>query len=252
MAGAGAGHPVERRQAVNENIGTLYGVGVGPGDPELITLKALRILKSAPVVAWPAPLEGDSLARTIAAPHMKDGQIEIPIRMPIEQGRFPLDTVYDEAVRQITSHLEEGRDVAVICEGDPFFYGSFMYLFGRMADIVPVEVVPGVTSLTAAASVLRKPLAAKNDTLTVVPAPLDEDELERRIAECDAAAVIKIGRHFAKLCRVLDRLGLMNDAHYVEYATMDRQLPMPLAEIRSERAPYFSIVLVHKRGAAWQ
>lgn len=233
-------------------MGTLYGVGVGPGDPELITLKALRILKSAPVVAWPAPLDGDSLARAIAAPHMKDGQIEIPIRMPIEQGRFPLDAVYDEAVVQITGHLVEGRDVAVICEGDPFFYGSFMYLFGRMADSVSVEVIPGVTSLTAAASVLRKPLAAKNDTLTVVPAPLEENELERRIAECDAAAVIKIGRHCAKLRRVLDRLGLMNAAHYVEYATMDRQQTMSLADVPEDRAPYFSIVLIHKRGAAWQ
>ena len=233
-------------------MGTLYGVGVGPGDPELITLKALRILKSAPVVAWPAPLDGDSLARAIAAPHMRDGQIEIPIRMPIEQGRFPLDAVYDEAVVQITGHLVEGRDVAVICEGDPFFYGSFMYLFGRMADSVSVEVIPGVTSLTAAASVLRKPLAAKNDTLIVVPAPLEENELERRIAECDAAAVIKIGRHFAKLRRVLDRLGLTNAAHYVEYATMDRQKTMSLADVPEDRAPYFSIVLIHKRGAAWQ
>ncbi len=237
---------------MNNNMGTLYGVGVGPGDPELITLKALRILKSTPVVAWPAPLEGDSLARTIAAPHMEDGQIEIPIRMPLHGGPFPLDTVYDEAALQIAGHLEEGRDVAVICEGDPFFYGSFMYLFGRMADSVPVEVIPGVTSLTAAASVLRKPLAAKNDILTVVPAPLDEDELERRIAQCDAAAVIKVGRHFAKLRRVLDRLGLIDDAHYVEYATMDRQDTMPLADVPADRAPYFSIVLIHKRGAAWQ
>ena len=237
---------------MNNNMGTLFGVGVGPGDPELITLKALRILKSAPVVAWPAPLEGDSLARTIAAPHMRDGQIEIPIRMPIEQGRFPVDAVYDEAALQITGHLQEGRDVAVICEGDPFFYGSFMYLFGRMADSVSVEVVPGVTSLTAAASVLQRPLAARNDILTVVPAPLEEDELERRIAEGDAVAVIKVGRHFAKLRRVLDRLGLLDDAHYVEYATMDRQDTMPLADVPLDRAPYFSIVLIHKRGAAWQ
>ena len=88
--------------------------------------------------------------------------------------------------------------------------------------------------------------------MTVVPAPLDEDELERRIAQCDAAAVIKVGRHFAKLRRVLDRLGLIDDAHYVEYATMDRQDTMPLADVPTDHAPYFSIVLIHKRGAAWQ
>ena len=243
---------MERRQTMKRSTGTLYGVGVGPGDPELITLKALRILKSVPVVAWPAPLEGESLARTIAAPHMRDGQIEIPIRMPIETVQFPSGAVYDAAAEEISSHLEAERDVAAICEGDPFFYGSFMYLFGRMADHFPIEVVPGITSLTAAAAALGRPLAARNDTLAVVPAPLDEDALERRIAECDACVIIKVGRHLSKLRRVLDQLGLLNSAHYIEYATMDRQRTSPLADITTDSAPYFSIVLIHKRGVAWQ
>jgi precorrin-2/cobalt-factor-2 C20-methyltransferase len=243
---------MERGQAVKRSTGTLYGVGIGPGDPELITLKALRILKSVPVVAWPAPPSGESLARTIASPHLRDGQIEIPIRMPIEAQQFPSGDVYDEAARQIAGHLEAERDVATICEGDPFFYGSFMYLFGRMADRFPIEVVPGITSLTAAAAVLGSPLAAKNDILTVVPAPLDKDVLERRLADCDAAVIIKVGRHLDKLRRVLERLDLMKYARYVEYATMNRQRTSPLADVTAVSAPYFSIILIHKRGHAWQ
>ena len=252
MAGPGTGYPMERSQTVKRLAGTLYGVGVGPGDPELITLKALRVLKSVPVVAWPAPLAGESLARTIAAPHMRDGQVEIPIRMPIEAGVFPSGEVYDEAAQEIAHHLEAERDVAAICEGDPFFYGSFMYLFGRLADRFPIEVIPGITSLTAAAAVLGRPLAARNDTLAVVPAPLEEDALERRIADCDACVIIKVGRHLSKLRRVIDRLGLLNNAHYVEYATMDHQRTSPLSDIMIDSAPYFSIVLIHKRGDAWQ
>lgn len=252
MAGTGTGYPMERSQTVKRSTGTLYGVGVGPGDPELITLKALRILKSVPVVAWPAPLSGESLARAIAAPHLRDGQIEVPIRMPIEAQQFPSGDVYDEAATQIAGHLEAERDVAAIYEGDPFFYGSFMYLFGRMADRFPIEVVPGITSLTAAAAVLGRPLAARNDTLAVVPAPLEVNALERRIAECDACVIIKIGRHLDKLRRVVDRLGLLSSAHYVEYATMDRQRTSALADITTDSAPYFSIVLIHKRGEAWQ
>ena len=137
--------------------GTLYGVGVGPGDPELVTLKALRILREAQVLAWPAPEEGPSLAREIVADHLPGGQREIAIRMPLSPARFPADDVYDNAAAEISAALSEGDDVAVICEGDPFFYGSFMYLFGRLAADHPVEVIPGVSSLTACAAALGAP-----------------------------------------------------------------------------------------------
>ena len=141
--------------------GTLYGLGIGPGDPELITLKALRVLGASPVVAYPAPEHGESLARRIVASHLTGEQIEIAIRMPMVSSRFPAQEVYDRAVAEIGRHLEADRDVAVLCEGDPFFYGSFMYLFARMAERFPVEVVPGVSSLTACAAVLGAPLAAR-------------------------------------------------------------------------------------------
>ena len=134
--------------------GKLYGVGVGPGDPELLTLKALRILRSVTVLAWPGPEKGPSLARDIIAEYLPGTQREIAIRMPLLSAQFPADDVYDKAAIEIKDALDAGEDVAVICEGDPFFYGSFMYLFGRLANDRSIEVVPGVSSLTACAAAL--------------------------------------------------------------------------------------------------
>ena len=231
--------------------GRLYGLGIGPGDPELITLKALRILQAVSVVAFPAPERGESLARRIAGPHLAGTQTEVAIRMPIQDASFPKDEVYNRAAAELGGHLRAGRDVAVLCEGDPFFYGSFMYLFGRMAEDHPVEVVPGVSSLTACAAALGAPLAARNDVLTVVPAPLPEPVLSARLADTEAAAIIKVGRHLAKVRRVLAGLGLGERARYVERATMDTQRILPLDSLGDDEAPYFSMILVHRRGEAW-
>jgi len=231
--------------------GTLYGLGIGPGDPELITLKALRLLQAAPVVAYPAPDDGDSLARAIVAPHLPGGQTEIAIRMPMVAARFPAQEVYDRAAAEIGDHLAAGRDVVALCEGDPFFYGSFMYLFGRVAEKHKVEVVPGVSSLTACAAVLGAPLAARNDVLTVVPAPLPANALSHILRDTDAAAIIKVGRHLAKVRKVLRILGLLDRARYVERATLTEQRILPLAEVAEDSAPYFSMILVHRRGEAW-
>ncbi|MCG8360471.1 MAG: precorrin-2 C(20)-methyltransferase [Kiloniellales bacterium] len=232
--------------------GTLYGLGIGPGDPELITVKALRLLRAAPVIAYPAPEEGDSLARAIVAPHLSGEQEEVAIRMPIVAGPFPLWEVYEAAEESLSGHLEAGRDVAALCEGDPFFYGSFMYLFGRMAEAYRVEVVPGVSSLTACAAVLGAPLAARNDVLSVVPAPLPEDRLRGLLETGEAAAIIKVGRHLPKVRRVLAELGLSAEARYVEHATMANQKVLSLEEVGEDAAPYFSMILVHRRGEAWR
>jgi len=232
--------------------GTLYGIGVGPGDPDLITLKALKVLQAVPVLAWPAPLEGDSMARTIAAPHLDGHHEEIAIRMPMDVKRFPAQNVYDEAAVDIAAQLDAGRDVAVLCEGDPFFYGSFMYLFGRLAQDYPVEVVPGVSSLMATAAATGAPLAARNDVLSVIPAPLEEQDLIRRLQATDAAAIIKVGRHLPKVRSALDACGLMGDARYIGHATMgERQTVCALADYPNEKAPYFSMILVHRAPDAW-
>ena len=231
--------------------GTVYGIGVGPGDPELMTLKGARLLSACPVIAYPAPETGESLARRIAAPHMPDIATEIIIRMPMSADRFPAAEVYDRAAENIGEHLAAGRDVAVLCEGDPFFYGSFMYLFARLAEQWPVEVVPGVSSLMACAATLGAPLAARNDVLTVLPAPLDDTILSDRLATCDAAAIIKVGRHFDRVRTLLNKLGLAEGARYIERATMSEQRVVALDQVDSDSAPYFSMILVHSRGTAW-
>ncbi len=231
--------------------GTLYGLGVGPGDPDLITVKALKILQAVPVVAYPAPETGDSLARSIVSPHLNGNHKEIPIRMPMLSARFPAQEVYDWAAREIGSHLERGADVAVLCEGDPFFYGSFMYLFGRMAPIHKVEVVPGVSSLMACATTLGSPLAGRNDVLTVLPATLSADALRQRLQAVEAVAIIKVGRHFRKVRGVLDALELSDKARYVEHATMRSQKLLSIEDVDADAVPYFSMILVHARGDAW-
>ena len=232
--------------------GTVYGLGIGPGDPELITLKALRILKAAPVLAFPAPAGGDSLTRAIVAEHLPDGQREIAIEVPMTAARFPARAVYDRAADEIAAAAAAGEDVAVLCEGDPFLYGSFMYLFARLAERCAVEVVPGVSSIGAAAARLAVPLAARNDVLIILPAPLDEAVLTARLQQAEAAAIVKLGRHFAKVRRVLHALGLAEAARYVEHATMASERILALDAVDAASVPYFSIILVHRRGEAWR
>ena len=233
-------------------IGTLYGVGVGPGDPDLLTLKAARLLARVKVIAYAAPLDGDSLARSIVAPHLASIEAEIPLRLPFDPARRA-DEVYDRGAAAIAGHLEAGRDVAVLCEGDPFFFGSFVYLFARLHGRFPVETVPGVSSLMACAAVLDHPLTAGDDTLVVIPAQRAEGDIERLLAAGDAAAIMKLGRHLPKVARVLQRLGLDSQAVYVERAGLPGQRIRPLADAAADAdgTPYFSMILVHKRGKAW-
>jgi precorrin-2/cobalt-factor-2 C20-methyltransferase len=231
--------------------GTLYGLGVGPGDPELLTLKAVRLLQEADVIAYPAPMEGASMARSIAAPHIPEGRTEIAIRMPMVEARFPAQDVYDKAGAEISTHLQAGRSVAVLCEGDPFFYGSFMYLFGRLAKDHRTLVVPGVSALTATAAAAGAPLAARNDVLTVLPGPLEEAALIERLQRAEAVAIIKVGRHLAKVKRALAATGLDHGAHYISHASMAQQRVVALRDLGEDTAPYFSMILAHRRGNAW-
>jgi precorrin-2/cobalt-factor-2 C20-methyltransferase len=230
--------------------GTVYGLGVGPGDPELLTLKALRILRAAPVIAYPAPETGDSFARQIVAPHLPGGQQEIAIRMPLGDGQFPKAEIYEVAADKLLAQVAAGRDVAVLCEGDPFFYGSFLYLYERLVDRCPVQVVPGVSSLMACASVAGLPLARRNETLTVVPAPLPDDALRTRLAGAEALAIIKVGRHLGRIRRLLMDCARLDGACLVERATLGTQRIAALRDLRDDTAPYFSMVLVPSALAA--
>lgn len=228
--------------------GTLRGIGVGPGDPELLTLKAVRLIRAAPVIAYPAPESGQALARAIAAPHLPGGQREIPIRMPMLAERFPAQDAYDRAGAAIAAELDAGNDVAVLCEGDPLLYGSFQFLFARLAGRYRTQIVPGISALTACAAAAGHPLCARDDALTVLPATLAEERLTALLAATEAAAVVKIGRHLPKLRRALAGLGLLDRAIYVAHASRETQEVKPFAAVGGEICPYFAMVLVHARG----
>ncbi len=232
---------------MNEDI-KIWGLGIGPGDPELITLKALKILQAADVVAYPAPANGDSLVRSIAAPHMSGAQEEIIISTPMVTERYPAQDVYDKGAAEISAAVDAGKSVAVLCEGDPFFYGSFMYLFARLSENYPVQVVPGVSSLAACSAELALPLAARNDVVSVVPGTLDEEAMESQLLAANTSAIIKVGRHLSKIKNVLAKIGAADRAHYIERATMQNQRIVPLGELDGDSAPYFSMIIVRRNG----
>jgi precorrin-2/cobalt-factor-2 C20-methyltransferase len=228
--------------------GRLYGLGIGPGDPELITLKALRILQSAPVVAYPVSNGDKSLARSIVANYLGHAPLELPMYFPFsaEESAQPY---YDQAAQTLADHLSRGQDVAVLCEGDPFFYGTFMYLFTRLAARFGTEVVPGVSSLMASASILETPLAYRNDVFVVLPATLPADVLASRLAGADAAVIIKLGKHFGQVYEVLKQMGLLARARYIQCATMPNQHIVAIDQVDPTQVPYFSMIVIPSQ---WQ
>ncbi|PJI92984.1 precorrin-2/cobalt-factor-2 C20-methyltransferase [Yoonia maricola] len=230
--------------------GVLYGVGLGPGAPDLITLRAARLIEGASVVAYPTLAGAASFARAIAADLIAPGVQEIVMDVPMSVERAPAQHAYDKGARKIAAALDTGQDVVCLCEGDPFFYGSFMYLFARLSSDYRVEVVPGVTSVTACAARAGMPLAARNERLTVLPGPLPEGELRARIEGAESVVIMKVGRHLAKIRGVIDALGLTAGAVYVERATLTEEVVLPLADA-PEKAPYFSMILLTKGADPW-
>ena len=224
--------------------GTLFGLGVGPGDPELLTLKARRIIAAAPVIAYPAPEGGASFARAIAAPHIPAGKVELALEVPMVPGLSPHHPSYDRHAESLAAHLAAGRDVALLCEGDPFLFGSFIQIFERLADRFAVEIVPGVSSVMAAAAAARMPLAARADSFVLIPATLGEDEIAGRARAADSVAVLKAGRHLDKIRAALARAGFA-DPMLIERATLPDQRVIPLEQATGV-SPYFSLVLARR------
>lgn len=232
--------------------GRLIGVGVGPGDPGLLTLNAIAALNEADVIAHFAKAGNASNARTIAASHLKPGVEELPLLYPVTTEipkadaayRQALAAFYDASAASIAARLDMGRVVAVIAEGDPLFYGSYMHLHVRLAPRYQTEVVAGVTGMSGCWSSIGTPIAQGDDVFTVLPATLPEVELERRLADSDAAVVMKIGRNLPKVRRALDRAGRLDRAIYVERGTMANAHVMKLSDKLDTPAPYFAIVLV--------
>ncbi|MBW4641868.1 MAG: precorrin-2 C(20)-methyltransferase [Goleter apudmare HA4340-LM2] len=230
---------------MNSNTkGRLYGIGVGPGDPELLTLKALRLLQAAPVVAYQSATDRDSIARAIVAQYLTGNQIEVLFHLPRALKPETAESIYDQEIAPIADHLAAGRDVVVLCEGDPFFYGSFMYVFTRLSEQYETEVVPGVSSLMACPVALGVPFTYYNDILTVLPAPLPPEELTTQLLTTDAAAIMKLGRHFTKVRDILHQLGLASRALYIERATMTQQRIVPLDEVDPTEVPYFAMIVI--------
>jgi precorrin-2/cobalt-factor-2 C20-methyltransferase len=236
---------------MSRHTGTLHLVGVGPGDPELLTLRAVRILRSVHVVAYPSTGDGAAFARDIAKSYILPGAILLPVTIPMTVDRGPAQAAYDEATDGILAHLAAGRDAAWLCEGDPLFYGSAMYLLSRLAGQANVNIVPGITSLTAAAAAAAHPLAARNEILKVLPAPLPDEILRPELISTPAAVIIKVGRHFDRIRDLLRETGHAPNAVVVEHATTVRQRVTPLEGFGYGERPYFSVILCYRGDEAW-
>jgi precorrin-2/cobalt-factor-2 C20-methyltransferase len=239
------------------DLGKLIGVGVGPGDPNLLTLKAVHVLKGADVVAHFAKAGNASNARAIVAQFLRADVTELPLLYPIttekptddSNYRAAIQGFFDDAASAVAAHLDAGRSVAVLSEGDPLFFGSYMHLHVRLMKRYPTDVVPGVTAMSGCWSAAGLPIAQGDDVLTVVPATLDEAELIRRFRQNDPTVVMKVGRNLSKVRRALATAGRLNQATYVERGTMDQEQLMPLTDKPDDTAPYFAIILV--AGRAW-
>jgi precorrin-2/cobalt-factor-2 C20-methyltransferase len=236
--------------------GRLFGIGLGPGDPELVTVKAMRHLQRAKVVAYFAKAGRCGIARQIAEPWLMPGCRELPLLYPVTT-EMPFDGddylsllggFYADAAELLAAELAAGRDVALLCEGDPLFYGSFMHLYLRLRDRFAVEIVPGVTGMSGCWTAAAEPMTWGDDVLTVLPGTLSAGALRERLTGCDAAVIMKLGRNLPKVRVALEAAGLLDRAIYVERGTMAEEIIQPLRDKAGDEAPYFAVVLVPGRG----
>jgi precorrin-2 C20-methyltransferase/precorrin-3B C17-methyltransferase len=233
--------------------GRFYGIGLGPGDPELITLKAARLIGEADVIAYHAGVNKRSYARTIAADLIPDGAIEEELRYPLTTGTTDhpggyagaLAEFYEDSATRLAAHLDAGRTVALLAEGDPLFYGSFMYMHDRLSTRFVTEIVPGIPAFTAATAAVASPLVRQTDVLTVLPGTLPEAELARRLADTDGAIIMKLGRTFPAVRRALAAAGRIDHAMYVERASHPQQRWMPVVDVDEAEVPYLSLIVVN-------
>ncbi|OAM76641.1 precorrin-2 C(20)-methyltransferase [Devosia elaeis] len=232
--------------------GKLIGIGTGPGDPELLTLKAVRAIESADVIAFFAKSGNASNARAIAAAHFRPGQIEERLDYPVtteihrhENGyKAQIEAFYAEAAKRLAAHLDAGRIVGVLSEGDPLLYGSYMHLHVRLAPRYDTEVIAGITAMSGAWSHAGLPLVQGDDILTILPGTLDHADLVRRLGGTEGAVIMKLGRNLPKVRAALAEAGRLSGAVYVERGTMEAGFSQSLSEKADDLAPYFSLILV--------
>ena len=236
--------------------GRLYGVGLGPGDPDLVTIKAAKIIAAVPVVAYFAKKGAPGKARVILDRWLAGPCLQMPLLYPLTTETHFCDPAYIEALRgfyanaeaAVAAHLQAGRDVALVCEGDPLFYGSFMHLYVRLKDRFRVEIVPGVTGMSGCWSAARAPMAWGDDVLSVLPGTLGHGDLVRHLGAADAAVIIKIGANLAKIRAAITEAGRLSAAIYVEHGTSQAESIVPLAAKMDDHAPYFASILIPGQG----
>jgi precorrin-2/cobalt-factor-2 C20-methyltransferase len=242
-------------ESAASHAATLYVIGLGPGDPELMTVKAARIVRGARVIAFFAKAGRPGHARSIVAgllsPSCEELRFEYPFttEVSLAESRYheEMRCFYDDSAARIADRLRAGQDVALLCEGDPFFYGSAMYLFDRLASKHPTIVVPGITAMSGCSARALMPITHGDDVLSVVPGTLDEDSLTDHLRGSDATVVMKVGRQLPKIRRAIERAGKLDRALYVERGTQEGERIAPLAGMTTESAPYFSLILVPGR-----
>ena len=227
-------------------VGRLIGVGVGPGDPDLLTIKAVKAIQAAPVIAYVAANGGASMARQIVSEHLTGKAKEIKFTLPMSPMPELASAAYDEGASRIGAELEQGLNVVALCEGDPMFYGSFGHLYERLGHRYPTEIIPGISSVMAGAAAAKEPLAFGQDCFAVIPATMPEELLKGRLQAVDSAVILKLGRHFEKVRSVLNQLDLVDKATYVERASSSEEKVMPLSEFDQRASPYFSLIIVSK------
>jgi precorrin-2/cobalt-factor-2 C20-methyltransferase len=236
--------------------GKLIGVGLGPGDPELLTVKAVETIRSSPVIAFFAKAGRRGNARQIADRWIPEGRTELPLYYPMtNEARFDspvyvarLRAFYEQATATLAAHLGEGRDVALLAEGDPLFYGSFMHLYIRLRERFETTIVPGVTGMAGCWGAAGLPMAWGDDVMTVLPGTLPEEELAARLANTQAAVVLKLGSNLPKARAAICKAGLADRAIYVERGTMTGESVMKLVDKTDDSAPYFSLILIPGEG----
>lgn len=236
--------------------GTLYGLGLGPGDPDLMTVRAHRLLGSTRQIAFFRKAGRPGQSRQIVDTVLGDDAIEHPMEypvtteIPVRDPRYKkaLSAFYEECTAYLRKLVDGGEDVIVLCEGDPFFYGSFMHLYVRLKDDVPIEVVPAVTGMSAAWTATGQPIAWGDDVLCVLMGTLPEDVLVGHMEKSDALVIMKLGRNFKKVHRALRSANRHDDAWLIEYASMPAQSVRRLCDAECDDAPYFSVIVVHGRG----
>ena len=236
--------------------GTVYGVGLGPGDQDLLSVRSDRLVRTGRHVAFFRKAGRAGQARSIVNGMLADGVNEIPMEypvtteIPLSDPRYNevLSSFYTECTARLRTLTDAGEDVVVLCEGDPFFYGSFMHLYERLKDDVPVEVVPAITGMSGAWTATGAPITWGDDILTVLMGTLPEDVLATNMANADALVVMKIGRNIDKVRSALKTAGRYDAAWLVEYATMPNQQVQRLADAGDKITPYFSIIVVHGQG----